>query len=90
MGPHRGGGGFVGRAAQVGDDLGSRIVAARLVRKLMRVGFLLAGVYWPYTTGFGSAFARLPVAAALGPPLRQALTATDHPVREAALVAAYE
>jgi hypothetical protein len=56
----------------------------------MRVGFLLAGVYWPYTKWFGSAFARLPVAAALGPPLRQTLAATDHPAREAALVAAYE
>ena len=29
---------FVGRAAQVGDELGARIVAARLVRELMRVG----------------------------------------------------
>lgn len=81
---------FVGRAAQVGDELGSRIVAARLARELMRVGFLLAGVYWPYTKWFGSAFARLPIAEALGPPLRLAIAATDYPAREAALVAAYE
>ena len=80
---------FVGRAAQVGDELGARIVAARLVRELMRVGFLLAGAYWPYTKWFGTAFARLPVATALGPPLERALAASSAAEREAALVAAY-
>lgn len=39
---------FVGRAAQVGDDLGSRIVAARQVRELMRLCLLLASRYTPY------------------------------------------
>jgi hypothetical protein len=76
---------FVGRAAQVGDELGARIVAARLVRELMRVGFLLAGVYWPYMKWFGTAFGRLPIAADLGPLFVEALTA-----REDALVAAFE
>lgn len=33
---------FVGRAAEVGDDLGSRVVTARLVRDLVRLCFL-----WP-------------------------------------------
>ena len=32
---------FVGRAAEVGDELGSRIVASRMVRELMRRWFLL-------------------------------------------------
>jgi hypothetical protein len=81
---------FVGRSAQAGDELGSRIVAARLARELMRIGFLLAGVYWPYTKWFGTAFARLPIADALGPPLQRAVAATNHPAREAALVEAYE
>ncbi len=80
---------FVGRTAQAGDELGSRVVAARLVRELMRVAFLLAGRYWPYTKWFGTAFARLPVATELSPPLERALRATCHADREAALVDAY-
>lgn len=76
---------FVGRAAQVGDELGARVVAARLVRELMRVAFLLEGAYWPYTKWFGTAFRELSVAAELGPLFTEALTA-----REDALVAAFE
>lgn len=80
---------FVGRTAQAGDELGSRVVAARLVRELMRLGFLLSGCYWPYTKWFGSAFARLPIAADLAPPLERALRAENFPDREKALVEAY-
>jgi hypothetical protein len=81
---------FVGRAAQVGDELGARVVATRLVRELMRVGFLLAGAYWPYTKWFGTAFARLPVAVEWGPSLKRVLAASSAQAREAALVEAYE
>jgi hypothetical protein len=80
---------FVGRAAQVGDDLGSRLVTARLTRELMRLAFLLARQYWPYTKWFGTAFARLPIAAELAPPLQRAIAATGYSAREAALVEAY-
>jgi hypothetical protein len=51
---------FVGRAGQVGDDLGSRIITARLARDVMRMAFLLERQYAPYAKWFGSAFARLP------------------------------
>jgi hypothetical protein len=81
---------FVGRSAQVGDELGSRLLAGRLARELMRLGFLLADEYWPYPKWFGTAFARLPVAAELGPALDRAVAATGYPEREEALVAAYE
>lgn len=67
---------FVGRAGQVGDELGSRVIAARLARDIMRIAFLIAGVYAPYAKWFGSAFARLPAAAALSPLLDEML-ATD-------------
>jgi hypothetical protein len=80
---------FVGRAAQVGDELGSRLVAARLVRELIRLGFLLAQRYWPYPKWFGTAFAALPIAATLGPVLDRVLAAADLPARESALVEAY-
>jgi Domain of unknown function (DUF4037) len=81
---------FVGRTAQVGDELGSRLLAGRLARELMRVAFLLADEYWPYPKWFGTAFARLPIAAELGPVLERAVAATGYPERESALVTAYE
>ena len=77
---------FVGRCAEVGDDLGSAVVAARLVRDLMRLSLLMARRYPPYSKWLGSAFASLPSAPQLGP----ALATTDGRVRESALAAAYE
>ena len=50
---------FVGRAVEVGDELGSRVMAARVVRELMRLCFLLERAYAPYSKWLGSAFARL-------------------------------
>ena len=58
---------FVGRAAQVGDDLGSGILAARLARDVMRMCFLLERRYAPYSKWFGTAFAKLDAAAELTP-----------------------
>lgn len=77
---------FVGRAAEVGDELGSRLIAARLVGELMQLGFLLERRYAPYSKWFGSAFAELDVHAAIGGALSAALAAGDYPARESALV----
>ncbi|GLY42514.1 hypothetical protein Amsp01_085370 [Amycolatopsis sp. NBRC 101858] len=81
---------FVGRCGEVGDELGSAVVAARLVRDLMRLCLLMARRYPPYSKWLGSAFGRLPAAAALSPHLTGALAATSWPERERHLVAAYE
>lgn len=81
---------FVGRAAEVGDELGSRVVAARVVRELMRLCFLLERAYAPYSKWLGSAFARLDAASTVGSVLAAAVAADDYPRREGALVRAYE
>ena len=81
---------FVGRTAEVGDELGSRILAARLARDLMRLCFLLERRYAPYSKWFGSAFARLDAAAEVGPPLERATAADDFHTREEGLVEAFE
>ncbi|MFI6876393.1 DUF4037 domain-containing protein [Streptomyces sp. NPDC050400] len=81
---------FVGRCAEVGDDLGSAVVAARLVRDLMRLCLLVDRRYAPYGKWLGTAFARLPVAGRLTPVLRGALAATTYPDRESRLCEAYE
>jgi len=79
---------FVGRCGEVGDDLGSRLVAATLVRDLMRLCFLIDRRYAPYAKWLGVAFARLPSAPLLQPALAATLAATDWPERERWLVAA--
>ncbi len=81
---------FVGRAGEVGDEVGSAVIAARLVRDLMRLCLLLGRRYPPYAKWLGSAFGRLPVAATLGPVLTRAVTAAAWREREAHLCRAYE
>jgi hypothetical protein len=81
---------FVGRTAEVGDDLGSRVVAARLVRDLMRLSFLLERRYAPYTKWLGSAFAQLDSHTEIGAALGEVLAAEDYDRREGALVSAVE
>ena len=80
---------FVGRAGMVGDELGSRVIAGRLVRDAMRMAFLISCRYAPYPKWFGRAFQALPCAGELSPILDRALTAPDWRSREAALAAAY-
>jgi hypothetical protein len=81
---------FVGRTAEVGDDLGSRIVTARLARDLIRLCFLVERRYAPYAKWLGTAFTRLDAAAEVQPALERALRAESHENRQAALVEAYE
>jgi hypothetical protein len=81
---------FPARAAEAGDDLGSAMVAARLVRDLVRLCLLMRRRYPPYSKWLGSAFRQLPDAALIQPLLTAALSAQDHATREDALTAAYQ
>jgi hypothetical protein len=80
---------FVGRAGIAGDEIGSAVIAARLVRDIMRLCFLLEWRYAPYAKHFGASFARLASAPVMQPLLREVLQATSWQVREQALGAAY-
>ena len=81
---------FVGRCAQVGDDVGSRLVTGRLVRDVMRLCLLMERVYPPYIKWLGTAFGELACAAQMRPLLENALAADTYAGRESALCAAYE
>lgn len=81
---------LVGRAAEVGDELGSRLLAARLVGDLVRLCFLIERRHAPYAKWLGTAFRQLDAAAELEGPLSAAVSATDYAARERALCAAYE
>jgi hypothetical protein len=80
---------FVGRTGDVGDELGSRVIAARLVNAVMRLGFLMEQVYAPYSKWFGTAFSRLKCSIELSPVLGAVLAAVDWHERENQLSAAY-
>ena len=81
---------FVGRCGEVGDDLGSAVVAARQVRDLMKLCLLMHKVYPPYSKWLGTAFAALDCAAELTPLLTGALAARSWRERERFLSPAYE
>jgi hypothetical protein len=81
---------LMGRAGYVGDEIGSAIIGARLVRDLMRLCFLMERQYAPYPKWFGTAFSLLECAGALSPALQSALRSETWQEREANLCAAYE
>jgi len=80
---------FVGRTGDVGDEVGSTLVAANIVRDLMRLCFLIERRYAPYSKWLGTDFARLACGPAVGPLLRGVLLAPSWRDREARLAVAY-
>jgi hypothetical protein len=81
---------FPGRCAEAGDELGSAVVIARIVRDLMRLVLLMQRRYPPYSKWLGSAVARTAAARQVLPALTAAVTAANWPDRERAISAAYE
>ncbi|MDQ1602545.1 MAG: hypothetical protein QOE01_390 [Actinomycetota bacterium] len=80
---------LVGRAGQVGDELGSALIGSQLVHDLMRLCFLMERQYAPYSKWFGTAFTRLACADELSPVLLTVQRARTWQEREDALMAAY-
>ena len=73
---------MVGRTAERGDELGSRLLSARLAGDLIWLAFALSRRWAPYAKWRGSAFQGLAVAADLADPLAEAATAPDWCDRE--------
>lgn len=68
---------LLGRAGDRGDDLGSRVITARLVDVAMHLGFCLCQRWAPYSKWRGTVFRRLLLPDQLGEHLAAALTASD-------------
>jgi hypothetical protein len=81
---------FIGRCGEVGDDLGSHIVAMTLTRDVMRMAFLLERKYAPYPKWFGTGFQRLQLAQSLTPHLDRARFARTWQERESGVVGAVQ
>jgi hypothetical protein len=80
---------FMARCGDVGDALGSRLVAARQVNEIMKLCFLMERQYAPYYKWFGTAFSRLDCAESLIPIFHQVFDSQDWKEREAQLSEAY-
>jgi Domain of unknown function (DUF4037) len=81
---------MVGRTAERGDELGSRLLSARLAGDLMWLAFALSRRWPPYAKWRGAAFQALAVAAGLTGPLAAAATAPGWRGRESGLAEACE
>ena len=80
---------FVGRAGDVGDELGSQVVASRIVRELMRLSFLMEKKYFPYSKWLGTVFNKLKISKKLALILRKVLLSQSWKEREKWLGEAY-
>jgi hypothetical protein len=81
---------MVGRIAERGDALGSRVLGARLADDLMGLAFTVSRRWPPYPKWRGTAFRALAAAADLGGPLTAAATASSWRDRESGLADACE
>ena len=81
---------FVGRCGYVGDELGSRLIAARQVKNLMHLCFMMERKYAPYSKWFGTAFSRLVCAPKLTPIFNEVLQVSEWSQRQIWLAKAYE
>jgi len=81
---------FIARTAEVGDQLGSAVVAARLARDAMRLALLQVRRYAPYTKWLGTAFAELGHEDGLDRDLAVCVAATDVAARQEAMTRALE
>lgn len=81
---------FLGRTGYRDDDLGSRLIAARLVHDLMNLCFLIERIYPPYSKWFGTAFKELNCADVLVPIFLEVLSGKNWQEREKAIIPAYE
>lgn len=81
---------LMSRAGDRGDDLGSRVIAARLVDVAMHLGFMLERQWPPYAKWRGTAFLRLPRASAAHGELAAVLQATTWQQRQMNLARALD
>jgi hypothetical protein len=80
---------MVGRTAEAGDELGSRLLSSGLAQDLVWLAFALSRRWMPYAKWRGTVFRSLPAAARLGS-LLDAAAAPGWRERENALAAACE
>ena len=80
---------FIGRTGSVGDEIGSRLIASRLIRDIMHLCFLLEKEYVPYRKWFGTAFEQLKCGESFLTVFNEVLNSEHWKTRETQLSKAY-
>ncbi|KKR03528.1 MAG: hypothetical protein UT32_C0050G0001, partial [Parcubacteria group bacterium GW2011_GWC2_39_14] len=80
---------LAGRCGILKDEIGSQIIATRLVRNIMSLCFLMEKTYAPYSKWFGTAFMKLTCTKKMNPLLKNILSAKTWKVREKYLSLAF-
>jgi hypothetical protein len=80
---------FVGRCGDVNDDIGSRLIASRIIQSIMTICFFQEKNYMPYSKWFGTAFNELKSAKTLNKVFKGILNARNWKTREHYLSEAY-
>ena len=80
---------FIGRCGELNDELGAKILTARLVESIMRILFVMEKEYIPYSKWFGTAFLKLNGARELHPILQKILRTNNWKEQERELARAY-
>lgn len=81
---------FQARSGERGDELGSRILAARMAEEIVQLCFLQERTYAPYSKWRGTAFKRLECAKVQLPILQRVLASSDWQERQRLLAASYK
>lgn len=81
---------FVGRSGDVDDEIGSKLIATRIIKKIMNLCFLMEKEYAPYSKWFGTAFKKLKSAETFLPIIEKTLGAKNWKDREKHLSKMYE
>jgi hypothetical protein len=81
---------FVGRSGETGNEIGSRIIATRIIESIMRLCFLMEKQYMPYSKWFGLAFNQLKCSSDFLPVFKKVLNAKKWQKREKFLAKAYK
>lgn len=81
---------FMGRCGELKDEIGSKIIATRLVKDVMRLCFLMEKKYAPYIKWFGTAFNELKCSKYLLPRMKKVLQLNSWRAREKYLCEIYE
>ncbi|MBD3189673.1 MAG: DUF4037 domain-containing protein [Candidatus Heimdallarchaeota archaeon] len=80
---------FLGRTAEIGDEIGLHILIAKQIRKMMKLCFLVEKKYAPYNKWFSKAFRTLKSSKQLVPLIKKILSTNDWSQKEKQLIQAY-
>ena len=81
---------LMGRAADVNDDTGARIITARIAHVVMHLTYLLARRWPPYAKWFGTVFRTLPDTETVSAAVEELLASPDSASRHRAIAAALD